>query len=93
MKNCCATKLWLPEKVSSKTLQFQALVVVLEALEAREVVKRENSEHLALRKGGLPAGGMLFKKPLWQRVRGEVLLHFLAEIVYEAEHFNHFGSI
>ena len=73
--------------------EHQALVVVLEALEAREVVKCENGEHLALGEGGPPAGGVLFKEPLWQRMVGEVIFDLLTEIVYEAEHFNYFGSI
>jgi len=73
--------------------EHQALIVVLEALEARKVIEHQDGEHLALGKRGPAAGRMLLQEPLGQRVVGEVVFDFLAEIVNKAEHFHHFTSI
>uniref|UniRef100_UPI00138A67EE hypothetical protein n=1 Tax=Pontibacter pamirensis TaxID=2562824 RepID=UPI00138A67EE len=73
--------------------EHQALIVVLEALEAREVVEGQNGEHLALRKGGPASGRMLGGQSFGQGVGSEISLYFLAEIIDETKHFYDLGSI
>jgi len=60
MKTSCTTKQWLPEKVSSKTLQFQAVVHETQTLTTGTMVKLRLRQDMSLAGRLLPEGTLLY---------------------------------
>ena len=70
-----------PGEVALQLPEYQALIVVGKALEARQVVENEDGQALSLRNSRLSAGRVARLQARWQRMGGKIGFHLYAEIV------------